>query len=270
MMKKVVLITGVSSGFGKETARILAEKGHTVYGTIRRDCGVPDSVRALRLDLTDEHSIKEAVESVLKAENRIDVLINNAGMHSGGAIEMYPVDLVRLHIETNIMGTVSLTRKVLPQMRKQGGGMIINISSIGGLMGLPFQGYYSAVKFALEGISDALRMEVSGFNIKVIVINPGDFNTNNSFGRHEFLPPETEHDPYAEQFERTLGIIERDETNGRDPKILAKKIARIVECKNPRQRYIIASFKQKLAVLLKFILPGKLFRKILEMHYKIR
>ena len=268
-MKKVVLITGVSSGFGKEAARLLAEKGHTVYGTIRRDCEVPGSVKTLRMDLTDENSIKEAVESVLKAENRIDVLINNAGMHSGGAIEMFPIELVRLHIETNIMGTVSLTRKVLPRMRKQGSGMIINISSIGGLMGLPFQGYYSAVKFALEGISDALRMEVSKFNIKVVVLNPGDFNTNNSLGRHEFLPPESEDDPYAEQFKRTLGIIERDETTGRGPEVLAKKIVKIVESKNPRQRYINASFDQRLAVLLKYILPGKLFRKILETYYKI-
>jgi hypothetical protein len=103
----------------------------------------------------------------------------------------------------------------------------------------------------------------------VVVINPGDFNTNNSLGRHEFLPPETENDPYAEQFKRTLGIIERDETNGQGPEILAKKIVKIAECKNPRQRYIIASFEQKLAVLLKHILPGKLFRKILEIYYKI-
>lgn len=269
MMKKVVLITGISSGFGKETARLLAEKGHTVYGTIRKDCEVPGSVKALRMDLTDEHSIKEAVEAVLKAENRIDVLVNNAGMHSGGAIETYPTELVRLHIETNIMGTLSLIRKVLPRMRKQGGGMIINISSIGGLMGLPFQGYYSSVKFALEGISDALRMEVSGFNIKVVVINPGDFNTNNSIARHEFITPETEDDPYAGQFKKTLEIIERDENNGWGPEILAEKIVKIVECKNPRQRYIVASFDQKLAVFLKYILPGKLFRKIIEMHYKI-
>jgi short-subunit dehydrogenase len=155
-------------------------------------------------------------------------------------------------------------------MRKQGGGRIINISSIGGLMGLPYQAFYSAAKFANEGFSEALRMEVKKYNIKVILINPGDFHTSNSANRRNFLAPSGVDDPYHEQFGRTMAVIEKDEANGWDPLILAKKIVKIAECKNPRQRYIIASFEQKLAVALKYILPGKLFRKILEDHYKIR
>lgn len=269
-MKKVILITGISSGFGKETARLLAEKGHTVYGTIRRDCEVSPDVKVLRMDLTDQQSVKEVVKSVIGKENRIDVLINNAGMHTGGPIETAPVEHIKLQMDTNFMGTVLLTKEVLPYMRKQGGGMIVNFSSIGGLMGLPFQGFYSAAKFAIEGFSEALRMEVEGFNIKVTVINPGDFHTNNSANRRNFLAPQTENDPFAEQYARALQIIEKDEFNGRGPIILAKKIVKIVECNNPKQRYIISSFEQKLAVLLKYILPGKLFRKILESHYRIR
>jgi short-subunit dehydrogenase len=137
-------------------------------------------------------------------------------------------------------------------------------------MGLPVQSYYSAAKFAIEGFSEALRMEVRQFNIKIILINPGDFHTNNSANRRNFLAPTDGGDPYHEQYLKTLAIIEKDEGNGWEPQVLAKKIVKIVECKNPRQRYIIASFEQKLAVALKYILPGKLFRMILEDHYKIK
>ena len=172
-------------------------------------------------------------------------------------------------MDTNFLGMVNLTREVLPIMRKQGGGTIINFSSIGGLMGLPFQAFYSAGKFAIEGFSEALRMEIKQFKIKVILINPGDFHTNNSANRRNFLAPTDINDPYHEQYEKTLKIIEKDEANGWEPVVLAKKIVKIVECKNPRPRYIIASFEQKLAVVLKYVLPGKLFRMILEDHYKI-
>jgi short-subunit dehydrogenase len=155
-------------------------------------------------------------------------------------------------------------------MRKQGGGTIINFSSIGGLMGLPFQGFYSAAKFALEGFSEALRMEVARFNIKIVVINPGDFHTSNSANRRKFLSPTEENDPYKDTFERSLQVIEKDEANGRDPVTLAGKLVKIVESSNPRQRYIIASFDQKLAVFLKKILPDTWFRMILEGHYRVK
>jgi NAD(P)-dependent dehydrogenase (short-subunit alcohol dehydrogenase family) len=269
-MKKVILITGISSGFGKQTAELLAEKGHSVYGTVRRDVEINPSVHGLKLDLMNEDSIKLAVQTVLTREGRIDVLINNAGMHTGGPIETSPLENIKLQMDTNFLGMVSLTREVLPVMRKQGGGTIINFSSIGGLMGLPFQAFYSASKYAIEGFSEALRMETKHFKIKVILINPGDFHTNNSANRRGFLAPTGKDDPYYKQFITTLDIIEKDEANGWKPEVLARKLAKIVECKNPRQRYIIASFEQKLAVVLKYILPGKTFSRILEDHYKIR
>lgn len=269
-MKKVILITGISSGFGKQTAELLAEKGHSVYGTVRKDTEINPSVHGLKLDLMNEDSIKLAVQTVLTREGRIDVLINNAGMHTGGPIETSPLENIKLQMDTNFLGMVKLTREVLPVMRKQGGGTIINFSSIGGLMGLPFQAFYSASKFAIEGFSEALRMETKQFNIKVILINPGDFHTNNSANRRGFLAPTGIDDPYNKQFITTLDIIEKDEANGWNPVVLAGKIAKIVECKNPRHRYIIASVEQKLAVVLKYILPGKIFRSILEGHYKIK
>jgi NAD(P)-dependent dehydrogenase (short-subunit alcohol dehydrogenase family) len=269
-MKKVILITGISSGFGKQTAELLAEEGHTIYGTVRRDVEISPTITGLKLDLTNNDSIRQAVKTILQKEGKIDVLINNAGMHTGGPIETSPIENIKLQMDTNFLGMVILTREVLPVMRKQGGGTIINFSSIGGLMGLPFQAFYSAGKFAIEGFSEALRMEVKKFNINIVLINPGDFHTNNSANRRNFLAPTDTNDPYHEQYLKTMAIIEKDEGNGWEPIVLARKLVRIVECKNPRQRYIIASFEQKLAVALKYILPGKLFRMILEDHYKIK
>lgn len=268
-MKKVILITGVSSGFGKETARLLAQNGHVVYGTVRKKTGTEPGTHILLMDLLNPGSISNVVQTVVKNEGRIDVLINNAGMHSGGSIETLPLEYAKMQIDTNFMGLVQITREVLPFMRKQSGGTIINFGSIGGLMGLPFQGFYSASKFAIEGFSEALRMEVKQFKIKVVVINPGDFHTNNSTNRRDFIV-RSEVDPYKSQFEKTLSIIENDELKGWIPEKLAKKLVKIVECQNPKQRYIIASAEQKLAVVLKYILPGKIFRKILESHYGIK
>ncbi len=269
-MKKVILITGISTGFGRETARLLAEKGHTVYGTVRKETEKTPSVNYLTMDLTDHDSVKRTVSFITEKEGRLDVLINNAGMHTGGPIETLPAEYIKMQMDTNFLGTVLLTREVLPLMREQGGGTIINFSSIGGLMGLPFQAFYSASKFAIEGFSEALRMEVSQFKIKVVIINPGDFHTNNSANRRNFFAPFKEGDPYEEQFRKSIAIIESDEGNGWEPSVLARKLVRIAECSNPSQRYIISTFEQKLAVALKYILPGSIFRKILQDHYKVK
>jgi NAD(P)-dependent dehydrogenase (short-subunit alcohol dehydrogenase family) len=269
-MKKVILVTGISSGFGKETAALLAEEGHTVYGTVRKEVASNNKINILKMDLTDYESVKKTVAHILEKEGRIDVLINNAGMHTGGPIETLPIESAKLQMDTNFIGMVQLTREVLPVMRRQGKGLIINFSSIGGLMGLPFQGFYSASKFAIEGFSEALRMEIKQFGIKVVVINPGDFHTNNSANRRNFLAPTDNIDPYHEQFEKSLSIIEKDETGGQGPKVMAGKIKSIVDCNNPRQRYIVSTFEQKLAVVLKYILPSSLFRRILEDHYGIK
>ena len=268
-MSKVILITGISSGFGKQTAQLLASQGHSVYGTVRNDCETGSGINVLKMDLTDTDSVKRAVASVIEMEGKIDVLINNAGMHTGGPIETTPAEYMKLQIDTSFMGMVHLTREALPYMRKEGRGMIINISSIGGLMGLPFQGFYSAAKFAVEGFSQAMRMEASRWNIKVVVINPGDFHTSNSANRRKFLAPTGADDPYNEMFEKSLAIIEHDEANGWDPAKLASKISKIVTLGNPRHRYVIGSFDQKLAVVLSRILPSGLFMSILGGHYGI-
>lgn len=267
-MKKVILITGISSGFGKISAQILAQKGHIVYGTVRKTGEELQGVHTLKMDLTDFLSIQEAVKTVVEKESRIDVLINNAGMHTGGSIETTPFENARLQMETNFTGTVRIIREVLPVMRRQNSGLIINVSSIGGLMGLPFQGFYSAAKFALEGLSETLRMEVKPYNIKVVVINPGDFHTSNTVNRRNFLAG-LQSDPYGEQFQKTLTVIEKDETEGWPPERLAQKLAHIIKVKNPANRYIIASLDQRIAVLLKKVMPSKWFNKILASYYRL-
>jgi short-subunit dehydrogenase len=268
-MKKVILITGVSSGFGKETSELLAKAGHKVYGTVRKDTAYQGPVNILKMDLTDPGSIKRTVAHVIDKEGKIDVLINNAGMHIGGPIETSPIEYIKLQMDTNFIGTVNLTKEVLSIMRSYGGGTIINFSSIGGLLGLPYQGIYSAAKFAIEGFSEALRIEVRKFKIKIILINPSDFRTSNSANRRNFLAPTGPEDPYYLQFEKTLAGIEKDEANGLKPIFLAKKLVKIVECKNPRQRYVIAKFLPKLAISLKHVLPAKLFSRLIGIFHGI-
>jgi NAD(P)-dependent dehydrogenase (short-subunit alcohol dehydrogenase family) len=266
-MQKVILITGISSGFGKKTAELLSQKGHIVYGTVRTDCVIEGNINILKMDLTDAVSIKNAVNEVIQKEGRIDVLINNAGMHSGGPIEEAPVELFTRQMDTNFNGLVHILQAALPYMRKNGGGTIINFSSIGGLMGLPFQAFYSSSKFAIEGLSEALRMEMKPFNIKVIVINPGDFHTSNTANRINITIPGG---PYEKQFNESIAIIGKDETGGWDPEIMARKISSIVDKKNPCNRYIVGSFEQKLACVLKKVLPIGMFSNILSSHYGIK
>lgn len=265
-MDRVILITGISSGFGKEIARLLASRGYRVYGTTRNGPGDISGVNYLHLDLAVPLSVKQAVKQIAEKEGRIDILINNAGMHSGGPAETIPPDYARLQVETSFNGLACVTREVLPFMRNRHNGTIINISSIGGLLGLPYQSFYSAAKFAVEGFSEALRMEVKNSGIRVILVNPGDFRTNCSENRRKYLTPEQE----SEQFMKTLKVIERDESNGRKPEELAQKILQIIESKNPSNRYIVASFDQKLAVVLKRLLPSKWFDRILMGHYGIK
>jgi NAD(P)-dependent dehydrogenase (short-subunit alcohol dehydrogenase family) len=266
-MNKVVFITGISSGFGKSLSSLLAQKGYIVYGTYRKACEMAPGVNGLLMDVTDLPAVKNCINQVLEKEGRIDILVNNAGMHTGGPVEMIPDDLIRLQMETNFMGAVHTVKAVLPSMRSLRQGTIINITSIGGLTGLPFQGYYSASKFALEGWSEALRMELRQFNIKIIVIEPGDFHTRNTMNRiniHE------EKGPYEAQFVKTLAVIEKDENSGGAPDVLASKIADILQKRHPAERYVVGSLSQKLAVVLKSILPQKWFFSLLRAHYEIK
>ena len=266
-MQQVVFITGISSGFGKTIAAMLSIQGYSVYGTSRKDTQTDQTVTVLKADVMDVASIKLAIEKVIKKEGHIDILINNAGMGISGAIEDFSAEEIELQMGTNFMGVVNTIQAILPSMRRQRKGMIINISSIGGVMGLPLQGFYSASKFAVEGISQALRMELRPFNIKVVVIEPGDFSTNFTANR-KFVSKVNS--AYKELFTKTLAIIEKDEKGGLPPDFLARKVCKIIAKDNPCHRYVISTLEQKFAILLKTILPDAWFFKILASHYGIK
>ena len=269
MTQKVVFITGISSGFGKSTAEFLSQKGYVVYGTSRKTTLGNNKIHILKVDVTDIVSVKSAVATILKKEGRIDILINNAGMGISGPIECASADDIKLQMDTNFTGMVNVIQSALPSMRKNQQGTIINISSIGGLMGLPFQGFYSASKFAIEGLSEALRMELVQFNIKVIVVRPGDFSTSFTSNRKSD-DKLCSNNPYEPQFQKTLSIIETDERGGMKPDFFARKIAHIIELKHPLSTYIISTAEQKFAVVLKRILPTTVFAGILRAHYGIK
>ena len=263
----IILVTGISSGFGLETARLLAEQGHVVYGTVRREVQQIEGIRYLNLDVRDQDAVQAAVSRIVKDEGHIDVLVNNAGMGIGGPIEFASKEEVRLQMDTNFMGLVHCANAVLPYMRKQGSGRIIALSSIGGVMGLPFQGFYSASKFAIEGYCEALRLETRSFGIKTVVMRPGDFSTGFTASRKKISNPEAlkAYKTYAESMEK----IEHDENGGLKPVVLAKKINQVINMKNPAHGYVVASFEQKLSVLLKRLLPAKWFAAILGSYYKM-
>ena len=263
----IVFITGISSGFGLETAKQLSQEGHAVYGTVRREVEPLPNVHYLHLDVRDREAVKKVVDDIVEKEGRIDVLVNNAGMGIGGPLEFATEEEIRLQMDTNFMGLVHCVDAVLAHMRQQGGGKIIALSSIGGVMGLPFQGFYSASKFAIEGYCEALRLEVKSFGIKVVVLRPGDFSTGFT-GSRKKVSDEAALQAYP-VYKTAIEKVEHDENGGLKPVVLARKISQIIQKKHPRNGYVVASFEQKLSVLLKRILPAKWFARILGSYYKL-
>lgn len=263
----VILITGITSGFGRAMARQLNADGHKVYGTYRRDSDPLPGVTYIRADVRDQDSLKNAVDQVIEAEGRIDTLISNAGMGIGGPLEFTSIEDAQRQMDVNFMGMVRLVSLVVPVMRQQRHGHIICISSIGGLMGLPYQGMYSASKFAIEGYCQALRLEVRQFGIKITVINPGDFSTGFTAqrGKVDDSGALAAYPGYA----KSMQSIEHDENSGLQPDRLARRIGRIVRKRHPRNRYIIATLVQKASVVLKAILPAKWYDKILGSYYEL-
>ena len=263
----VILITGISSGFGLETARLLSQEGHTVYGTVRREVNSLPSVHYLQLDVRDKQAVADAIQSIIEKEGRIDVLVNNAGMGIGGPLEFATEEEIRLQMDTNFMGLVHCVDAVLPYMRQQRSGKIIALSSIGGLMGLPFQGFYSASKFAIEGYCEALRLETQSMGIQVVVLRPGDFSTSFT-GSRKKVSDEAALQAYP-LYRNAIDKVEHDETGGLKPEVLARTISRIIGMRHPRNGYVVASLEQRLSVLLKRILPAKWFGRILSNYYKV-
>lgn len=263
----VVLITGITSGFGRAMAQELRAAGHKVYGTHRKAVDFIEGITYIKADVADENDCSAAVRQVVEAEGRIDVFINNAGMGIAGPLEFNTLEEAQRQMDINWMGMVRFLHFVVPVMRRQGYGKILCVSSIGGLIGLPYQGLYSASKFAIEGYCEALRMELRPFGVDVVVIEPGDFAT--SFTAQRKSVSNSEALEVYKSYAESLKSIEHDELSGLKPEYLAKKVSRIILKKRPAYSYIISTFEQRLSVLCKRILPPRVFSSIIASYYKM-
>ena len=269
MQKKVVLITGGSSGIGKSIGSYLQRSGLIVYGTTRDLAKYPnfDEFELLKLDVREPESIQDAVGRVLAKEGRLDVLINNAGVGITGPLEEIPRNEIENHFSVNLYGPVEMIKAVLPPMRKQNSGLIINITSIAGYMGLPYRSIYSASKAALEVITESVRMETRKFGIRITNLAPGEFATNIAAGRYH--APVLDDSPYREPYKQTLDVMNAHVDSGEDPNMVAKKVLSIINDTNPKIHYKVGGWLQKVSIGLKRILPDKVFEKLLLNHYKL-
>lgn len=262
MQQKVILITGASSGIGYDAALMLAEQGHKVYGAARRGELLEQlrerGVTPIRMDVTDEASMVDGVNSIIDVEGRIDVLINNAGYGYMGAIENVTIAEAKRQLEVNVFGLARLTQLVLPYMRKQHSGRIINTSSVAGKAVIPFGGWYNVSKYSVEALSDALRIEVKPFGIKVCLIEPGGIKTDWGIIAADNLEASSKETAYQNAGLSMARLLRKGYTSNllSNPRRIAKAIARAVNAKKPRIRYRLGA-GSGLIVFLHAVLPAR-------------
>jgi NAD(P)-dependent dehydrogenase (short-subunit alcohol dehydrogenase family) len=273
---KAVLVTGCSSGIGHATAAHLADRGWTVYASARRPDSIADlgekGCRLLELDVCNEESMRAAVDAVVGAEGAVGVLINNAGYSQSGAIEEVPLEAVRRQFETNVFGLVRLTQLVLPGMRAQGWGKVVNISSMGGKLTFPGGGHYHATKHAVEAISDALRFEVRGFGVDVIVIEPGLIKTafgETAAGAVEAATPRE--GPYADfnsaVARETAQIYDGPLARlGAGPEAVARVIEKAISARRPKTRYPVTA-SARLALFQRRLLTDRAWDRVMRTQF---
>ncbi|MBM7517966.1 oxidoreductase [Nocardioides nitrophenolicus] len=266
---EVALVTGASSGIGEATALELAGAGFTVYAAARRVDRMEHlraaGIRPIAMDVTDESSMLAGVEQVVSESGRIDVLVNNAGYGSYGALEDVPMAEARRQFEVNVFGAARLTQLVLPHMRAQRSGTIVNVTSMGGRIHTPLGAWYHATKFALEAISDCLRLEVKPFGIDVVIIEPGGIKTEWSGIAAEKVREVSGTGPYAPQGNAVADSL-ASETNANrssEPTLIARTIARAVRARKPRTRYAVG-FGAKPMIFLHNVLPDRAFDSMMR------
>jgi len=273
-MDKVALVTGASSGIGEAAAKDLRLRGFTVYAAARRIERLAAletlGIRPLQMDVTDDSSITQGVQRIIAESGSVDILVNNAGYGSYGSVEDVALDEARNQFEVNLFGLARLTQVVLPYMRKNSSGRIINISSMGGKMYEPMGAWYHATKFALEGLSDCLRLELKPFNIHVVIIEPGAIRTEWSGIAADGLEATSGSGAYREQARRVSAVLR---TTGADPRhatapeVVGSLIGKASTVRRPKARYVVGYGARPL-ITLRWLLSDKLFDWLMRMVYR--
>jgi NAD(P)-dependent dehydrogenase (short-subunit alcohol dehydrogenase family) len=260
--RRVVLVTGTTSGFGRAIAAELDRRGHRVYGTSRHPQPSAAGLPTLPLDITDESSTQRCVAAVLEREGRLDVLVNNAGAGLFGAIEDTSLAEAQWQMATTFLGVVHMIKAALPVMRQQASGRIITISSMAGLVAMPYQPFYSAGKFAVEALVQALRVELEGSGIDACTVAPGDFRTG--FTSHRRLAAGYRSAAHGERAARALAVQERFEREGPPPERVGRLVADLVDRRRLRPRYLAGSPVQRLQVRIRPLLPAEWYEHLVS------
>ena len=265
--QKVVLITGTSSGVGQSTARLLSQKGYKVFGTSRNPASAEPipTVEMFALDVCADDSVGACVKAVASQVGQLDVLVNNAGYELAGALEEFSLEEAKAQFETNFFGVVRMVKAVLPLMRQQKQGQIINISSLSGLTPIPFMGLYSASKFALEGYTEALRLEVKPFKIHISLIEAGFLKTPMRDKRQVAAERIREYDPWRQ---RAFNAIYDYEEEGPGPELVAETVLKMIASKTPRLRYVIGQ-QAKFVARLRQFLPERAFEQGVRSTFRL-
>ncbi|RTL70982.1 MAG: SDR family oxidoreductase [Hyphomicrobiales bacterium] len=266
VLRSVILVTGSSSGLGRACADLLARSpGNIVYGASRSAPEVHDWTH-MPMDVTDDAAVENGIAAILAREGRIDAVVHCAGMCVAGPIETATVAEGQLQFDTNYFGALRIIKAVLPGMRARRGGKIVLIGSIAGLISLPFQAHYSASKFALDGLTEALRAEIAPFGIEATVVHPGDYDT--PFGRHRKKSVRSEpSSAYAEAFTKAMRFYEAAEQNGSDAHAFARHIERLLARKHLPAKAIVGLPLEKAGVWAKAVLPSRLFEQVFRLAY---
>lgn len=261
-MAKVVLITGASAGIGRATADVLAAAGWVVVGASRRGTA-GQGWTGLVMDVDDDGSVQEGFATVLAQHGKLDALVTCAGWGIGGPIEQTRLSDAKAQLETNFWGTVRAVQAALPAMRAGGGGRLVLVSSIGGCIALPFQGFYSASKFAVEGLGEALAYEVAPFGVKVTIVQPGNVRTDFTANRRMAGVPgaaDPSDVPYAQAMKKAISVMERDERNGVPPQDVANVVRKVLAARRPPRRVSAGRATERVGLVAKRLLPFSLFQ----------
>jgi NAD(P)-dependent dehydrogenase (short-subunit alcohol dehydrogenase family) len=257
-MARVVLITGASAGIGRAAADRLHAAGWTVVGTSRRGTS-SGGWQGMTMDVDDDDDTRRGVAAILSEHGRLDAVIASAGWGLAGPVELTPIDQAKAQVETNFWGVVRVVQCALPAMRAQQSGRLVLVSSIGGLIALPFQAFYSASKYALEGYAEGLAYEVEPFGIHVTLVEPGNIRADFTASRRTIA--EAPGGVYAAAAGRAITLMEKDESNGAPPESAAVVIQRVLEAKRPRRRVSVGKVGERIGIPAKRLLPHRMFEK---------